>query len=745
MKKFVIALSAVLVISCCKTPEIPLPEHPRPDFERAEFVNLNGYWNFSFSSDEASTALEANNAEALSSKILVPFPWGSNLSEVKDEGDIAWYARSIKVPSSWKGKRVFVVVGASDWETSAWIDGKELGSHKGGYTPFEFELTDNVTFGKPQNLFFKVDDTYADWHLYGKQGYGNARGIWQTIYLEARGANYIEKIHFYPDIDNSKVGVEVTLDAQASEDCTLQLAFADGLKADCTIGAGQKKVFFDVALENQHLWSLDDPYLYELEASLNADGRKIDAVNTYFGQRKISAMKVPGCDYKYIALNNSPLYVQLCLDQSYHPDGFYTFPSDEFMKNEILISKNLGLTGNRVHIKAEVPRKLYWADKLGLLIMEDVPNFWGEPTPAAREEWQACMEAEVSRDFNHPSVFSWVDFNETWGLFTTDSEGRNYKKETQEWVRSMYKLTKQLDPTRLVEDNSVCNLDHVETDINSWHSYQMNQVWESNIAWYDENMYPGSAFNFIGGNVAGDEPIINSECGNVWGYSGSAGDCDYTWDYHEMMNAFHRHLKIGGWLYTEHHDVINEWNGYVRFDRTPKYDGLDAFVPGMSIKDLHTPYYIVPGTHIGMEAKAGEEVTIPIYSSFVTDKDPGTMTLEVRAVGCDGNGGTVDYGAATYPVEFVPFKLSKICDASAKAPLWNDLVVVRMVLRNAAGEVLSRNFSVVKVEGEGYCAPGNRVSFAPASFADASWSVKQSSVYEGLKVNGLETDISNIQ
>lgn len=179
---------------------------------------------------------------------------------------------------------------------------------------------------------------------------------------------------------------------------------------------------FEIPLSDQRLWELDDPYLYETTVSLYANGQPQDQVDSYFGQRKISTTMLPGSDYPYVALNNKPVYLQLCLDQSYHPEGYYTFPSDEFMRDEILLSKRLGLNGNRIHIKVEVPRKLYWADKLGLLIMADTPNFWGEPTDSAKKDWEHCMRAQVKRDYNHPSIFSWVNFNETWGLFTNTGE-----------------------------------------------------------------------------------------------------------------------------------------------------------------------------------------------------------------------------------------------------------------------------------------------------------------------------------
>jgi beta-galactosidase/beta-glucuronidase len=189
---FLLFFSPVL---CAQTQVIPLPEHPRPDFERNEWINLNGLWDFRFDRENIGEKNLWYRQFQPEQKILVPFPWGSPLSGVANEADIGWYARTIDIPGSWKGKRIFLVIGASDWRTTAWLDGKKLGFHQGGYTPFEFEITPLAEPGEKHRLVVKVDDSPAPYKLEGKQGYGQARGFWQTVYLEARGSNYLSKVH----------------------------------------------------------------------------------------------------------------------------------------------------------------------------------------------------------------------------------------------------------------------------------------------------------------------------------------------------------------------------------------------------------------------------------------------------------------------------------------------------------------------------------------------------------------------
>jgi len=740
-----------------KTENIPLPEHPRPDFMRFDWLNLNGHWDFMFDKQNVGeTQKWFENPSSFTKKILVPFPWGSKLSEVANEADIAWYARKIKVPESWKNKRIFVVVGASDWTTMGWLSGKPVGSNRGGYTPFEFELTTNVTWGTEQNIVFKVDDSSLPFKLYGKQGYGDAKGFWQTVYLEARGSNYLDLIHFTPDIDpdshRDKVKVEIALNQPAGKSTEINVKFNpeySGQSFTAKIKKGEQTAQFEIAIPNTHLWNLDDPFLYETEVSLVDDGKDMDKVSTYFGMRKISVTKLPGSDYPYVALNNKPIYLQLTLDQSYHPDGFYTFPSDEFMRNEILMSKRIGLNGNRIHIKVEVPRKLYWADKLGLLIMADVPNSWGEPDADMQKESEFAMRGMIKRDYNHPAIFSWILYNETWGLFSKRDGKRAYYPDTQAWVADMYKKAKSLDQSRLIEDNSPCNNDHVVTDLNSWHAYLPGYEWKKMLDETVANTYPGSTWNFIGGNKQArglGQPMLNSECGNVWGYKGSTGDVDWSWDYHIMMNEFRMHPKMCGWLYTEHHDVINEWNGYYRFDRTHKFTGMEELMPGMTIKDLHNPYYISTGSDLCQTVMSSARIDVPVYLSALTDQLAATnLMIKAELCGWDNLGQFEVYSNYTLNTPYTPWMTKNIGKLAVQMPGKQSVAVLRMSLETLSGQVLARNFTTYKVtDGQ---SPRNEtiekngkqvtlIRFAPNTFTNAKWTLKQWNVMEGLKVNG---------
>ena len=565
----------------------------------------------------------------------------------------------------------------------------------------------------------RVDDSPHPFKLEGKQGYGKARGMWQTVYLEARGGDPLEAVHFTPHADLAGVGVDVRLREPAPRDLTLRLSFTnrpgqpDHLSR---INKGASAAHFDVSLPNAHRWSLDDPFLHDVTVTVSGDGVADDRVQTYFGMRTVSVVNLPGTDHPYVSINGQPVYMQLALDQAYHPDGFYTFPTDSLLCNEILMARQIGLNGLREHIKIEAPRKLYWADRLGVLIMADVPNWWGPPDSAAFAEHETALRGMIDRDYNHPAVFSDVMFNETWGLHTKIGTRERYAPETQRRVVSVVRLAKSLDATRLVEENSICcGAGHTVTDINSWHEYLPGWRWGAYVSRLSDSTFAGSPFHFEPGWQQGSQPMLNSEFGNVWGYTGSTGDVDWSWDYHRAIDAFRRQPKMAGWLYTEHHDVINEWNGYWRFDRTWKETGFGDLVAGMTLRDLHAPLYVAVGDSLlSHDVSAGARVDVPLYASFLSGSTAygDSLTLRAELTGWNTFGEQKAYGTYVMRVPYRPWMTAALAPLSVTTPTEASVSVLAVRLEDATGTVLHRNFTTFIVGGDapssGTLADGRR-------------------------------------
>jgi len=731
--------------------QIPLPEHPRPDFKRQMWKNLNGNWAFKFDPNDIGIKKEwqKEGKTKFDQKILVPFPWGSKLSGVEDKANIAWYKKKIKVLNDWKGKKTFITIGASDWETSVWLDGIFLGKHQGGYVPFSFDLTPYLKYSKYQNLVLRVDDDAGDpnkfkrgYALYGKQGYGNARGIWQTVYLEARGEIFLDAVHFTPDIDNKKVNVTTYLKNYAKKELplTVKIKTEKGfIEHNITLKPSQLKRNFDIKIPKMRLWSLEDPYLYEVEIKLEDD-----IVESYFGMRKISTVNLPGTKYPYVALNNKPIYLQLALDQSYHPDGYYTFPSDNFLKEEILRSKSIGLNGIRVHVKVEVPRKLYWADKLGLLVVEDLPNSWGDPDKFMRKESEYTLKQMIKRDYNHPSIFSWVIFNEQWGLSTKNDLEDNKDNpneilpETYNWATSMYYLAKSIDKSRLIEDNSTCcgGL-HTATDINSWHVYLPGYEWENYLQDQTEKNYKGGSHLYYNGFKQEDQPFVNSECGNVWGYKGSTGDVDWSYDYHRMINSFRKFPEVAGWLYTEHHDVINEWNGYWRFDRSEKETGLNEILEGMTLNDFHSPVYLSTGVEICKTVKGGEKINVPLFISSMTNKNYGDeIIVEYELSYTNYISEEKLIKSDNFKIKYNPWIQKFIKPLELIMPNFSGLAKLILRVKTLDNKILHRNFMHFQVNSNKKLKDIEVISLPVKEISNSNWSKKTWEVLKGKKING---------
>ena len=545
--------------------DTPRPEYPRPDFQRGtseglDWICLNGTWEFAFDPDDIGEqnqwfAIASTADSPWTSQIQVPYPWESlaawgeeeqadnanylsknvylNPEEVtcggldregnyRDEPrhTIGWYRKTVSIPENWGDRRVILKFGAVDWETTVWVNGNQIGTYENGYLPFEFDITDALTPGEPTTIVVRAYDAQDhSEQLAGKQigWYVRTSGIWQTVYLEPRSATHIAQCHITPDIDNASATFTVKIDGDI-EDRGLTLCWhCNELSGSAQVSTNETQFTVSIPTEQLRLWDVDTPNLYDVKLELVAEDSVIDRIFTYFGMRKVSIEKAPGGDYQYIYLNNRPVYLLGALNQSFNPESVYTFLTDEAIRTDVERAKEFGFNFLRLHIKVDEPRLYYWADKLGLLFMCDIPNF-GNYTEKTKARFEETLRGNIDRDYNHPSIISWCNFNETWGL-----GGREYSEmhERQEWVREMYHLAKSLDTTRLIEDNSPCLYDHVETDINSWHFY-INDYdrAKEHIANVVEETYPGSAFNYVGGNVQTDAPLINSEYGGISAGSG---------------------------------------------------------------------------------------------------------------------------------------------------------------------------------------------------------------------------------
>ncbi|NLG25475.1 MAG: glycoside hydrolase family 2 [Clostridiales bacterium] len=672
------------------------PEFPNPQMERSTWKNLNGQWQFRLfpAGEESGEAAFAQARGDYDRTITVPFSWAAPLSGVADDRPgVGWYRRAVEFDGS---GRVFLCFGAVDYRCDAYVNGVCVGSHEGGYTAFSFDVTGQWLGG--ENLIeVRAEDFRRPHQTYGKQGYGEIQGIWQTVWLERRPATHIRSMRITAGISGEVALVAKVFAAQPGE-AALSAAFDGGrLEARVNLAAGEQAVKLSFAVASPRLWSPDAPNLYEGSVALSSEFG-VDQVSTYFGIREIGTAAFGDRGYPWVTLNGKPIYLNGTLDQAFNPKGFFTYPTDEDMRMEAWRLKRLGLNMVRIHIKPEEPRKLYWMDRLGVLVMQDMPCFWGEPDERARAAYESEWPDAIERDFNHPSIFSWVMFNESWGLLTSVDGEKQYLPDTQEWVRDVYRRAKAYDDTRLIEDNSPCRYDHVETDINSWHFYLngYEQV-RDHVREVASGTYLGSRFNYIGENLQSGSPLINSECGLVWGVDGSAGDSDLGWHYRYMLNEFRLCDKIGGFVFTEFHDVVNEFNGYYRLDDRDKDFGYRDYCRGMTIRDLHAVDFVAIDAPPCQIVEPGETVNVPlVLSSFATERrDQGaTIRWELWHEGPDGR--QVDE-CGSLTVGLHGHGATPLGSILPRMPRENALAVLSVYLVDAAGNVVSRNFTTFDV------------------------------------------------
>ncbi|MGQ9454872.1 MAG: glycoside hydrolase family 2 protein [Armatimonadota bacterium] len=451
-------------------------------------------------------------------KILVPGSWQAQISELRDFVGCATYIREVSIPESWRGRRVFLCFGAVDYLADVYVNDRKIGSHEGGYTPFEFEITHAVKFGESNKIAVGVVDAGKERPVeglkfeeipHGKQSwYGNTSGIWQSTYLEARADCHIAGIFIDPDIDGHTARIRIELDRPSRG--TLRLSFTSPPGADpvhpVTIDVAEKEhmVEYVARIPRAKLWSPGSPALYTVRAELVRDGKLLDSMSARFGMRKIEARD------GQILLNNEPIFLAGTLDQDFYPLTEYSIPSTEYLRDQFLKAKHLGLNLLRCHIKVPDPRYLDMADELGLLVWYEIPN-WIHLTEATKLRARQTLEQMLRRDHNHPSLVIISIINESWGINMADEGHR-------QWLAEMYDYAKSLDPSRLVVDNSACSGNfHVKTDIEDFHAYfQIPDQARAYTSWLaDFSRRPSWTFGG-GAKRRGFEPLVLSEFGN-WG------------------------------------------------------------------------------------------------------------------------------------------------------------------------------------------------------------------------------------
>ncbi len=576
---------------------IPRPEHPRPDFARNTFYNLNGTWQFAFDDDDRGLAERWQDGRQLPLSIVVPFCYQSEKSGLGGDEihPILWYRRTFRVPQDMQGQRILLRFGAVDYACDVYINGTHVGHHVGGYSPFALDITLALQEGD-NDLCLRVTDypdcTQTRGKQYWKRGlmgcwYTPTSGIWQTVYLEAVGARHFTQIHVTPDIDRQMATAELALDIEPllGTEVELTLSFQGDVLRTLRTNMPTRhmqvpfSVLAEVGLRRMHLWSPGNPDLYDLNVKLlNAD-TVLDEVNTYFGMRKVEVVNGE------VLLNNRTLYQRLVLDQGYWPDTLLTPPSDEAIKADVEWTLKLGFNGARKHQKIEDPRYYYWADKLGMLVWSEVPSPYDFTRDTVRNFADTFLDS-INRDYNHPCIIAWTPVNESWGVPDIYAD-----KRQQATAKMLYYLAKAADGTRFVSTND--GWEQVTSDICALHDYSPN--YERLSAHFadreqvEKTTVMGVMAYAQGETPQGHEAFLVTEFGGIamatigpqgkmggmdtWGYYGKAEDEEAFFDrFDQVFSAVQDIPYCRGYCYTQLTDVQQEINGLLTPDRQPKVD-----------------------------------------------------------------------------------------------------------------------------------------------------------------------------
>ena len=576
------------------SPAYPMHGYPRPQLQRTEWLSLNGPWDFALDVD----ASIANLAEvAWTSVIQVPFAPETSASGVRhaDLFQACWYRKTASVPALAEGERLLLHFGAVDYHATVWVNGHRVGQHEGGYTPFRFDITDEVDGQETCVIAVRAEDDPADLAKpRGKQDwqrdphsiwYPRTTGIWQTVWLERVPHTRIDSVRWTPNLERWEIGCAVDCEGPDRDGLTLRVRLHSGeqVLADDRYLMVKGEVHRRIALSdpgiddfrNGLLWSPGSPSLIFADLELStASGTVIDTVSSYTALRSIST------DGDRFVLNGRPYYLRLVLDQGYWPESGLTPPDDDAVRRDVALAKSMGFNGVRKHQKLEDPRYLYWADHLGLVVWAEMPScyrFTRHSIQRATREW---MDA-IMRDYSHPCICAWVPFNESWGVpnLPMNATERHY-------VHALYHLTKTSDPTRPVIGND--GWESVATDIIGIHDYDPNPQ-QLGLRYGARELRPrlfkherpaGRALVLQGDQYADDSPIMLTEFGGIalstgvagtWGYSRVPTPEQLAERYRALLVEVHAIALFAGFCYTQFADTYQETNGLLYADRRPKF------------------------------------------------------------------------------------------------------------------------------------------------------------------------------
>ncbi|WP_415380130.1 sugar-binding domain-containing protein [Halosimplex sp. TS25] len=606
-----------------------------PSDEGRVTESLDGEWLFVTDPDEEQRALadpETDWSDVDAERVTVPHAWQED-ETYREYTGTAWYRTTVEYDGA--GDRVFLRFGAVDYEATVYVDGREVGTNREGYLPFEVEVTDAVSPGETVVVVEVTDPEDLSEIPHGKQGapwYTRVSGIWQSVTLEARPERFVEDVKVTPDLDDDTATVEVTVDDDASDqgedgrglDAAITVSRDGGEVAAATCEIGDGEGTCTVSIPDADYWTPDDPALYDVTVELRDGDDAIDATETYFGMRSVST------DGDRIYLNGEPFYVRGALDQAYYPDTLYRPFDDDLFEYEVRTAKELGFNMLRKHIKPAHPDFVEAADRLGILVWEEPAN----PTiytERSKREVREQLRGMIDRDYNSPSVVAWSLYNEEWGIGLDQEDysmhdGRLWNdEEKQEYLTELFHETKEWDPTRLVCDNS--GWAHVATEINDYHEYYVSP--DRAEPWADalDDIAANPGDNYATENTpAEDAPILISEFG-TWGFPDLPKlrehyDGDPSWfshdfldsplkrpegvderyeatdlpevfdDYDDLAEAWQRreavslhgvveemrtHEAVAGYVVTEFSDIEWEFNGILDYLRDPKEHLADEF------------------------------------------------------------------------------------------------------------------------------------------------------------------------